>query len=337
MRWGVKKALAIALVCLWSVALAACGAAGNSNSGAGPAASSSSPSASAPSPSAASPQASAESASGPITMEDAVGTVTLQKVPERIVAMDFSFTDALATLDVQPVGIADDDDPGLFMDAVKSKLTNYQSVGSRYEPNIERISALQPDLIIVDINKHKNALEQLKGIAPLLILDDYEADYDQMIKNYRIIAKAVGKEAEGEKRLAEHQAIIDEAKAKLGGAKLTVLPAVVNPTGFFAHSEHSFSGSFLAMMGFDDPVKNETSYPQLSLEQLVETNPQALFLLPTDQKTIVDQWESNPLWKQIDAAANGKVFTVERRDWSLSRGLLGSEKMAADLVSALGA
>mgnify|MGYP000964859145 CR=1 FL=1 len=331
MRWGVRKALAIALVGVWSVILAACGTLDRSNGAPEQAAPSASPTG------AVSGQASAEAGDGSITVEDAVGTVKLPKAPERIVAMDFSFTDALVTLGVQPVGIADDDDPSLFMDAVKSKLTTYQSVGSRYEPNIERISALQPDLIIADINKHKNALQQLQGVAPLLVLDDYEADYDQMIRNYRIIAKAVGKEAEGEKRLAEHRAIIDAAKAKLSGVKLSVLPAVVNPTGFFAHSDHSFSGSFLAMMGLDDPVKDEASYPQLSLEQLVETNPQALFLLPTDRKTIVDQWEGNPLWLRIDAVADGKVFTVERRDWSLSRGLLGSEKMAADLVDNLGA
>lgn len=251
--------------------------------------------------------------------------------------MDFSFTDALVTLGTLPIGVADDSSPDLFMDSVKSQLKNYTSVGSRYEPNIELISSLQPDLIIADLNKHKNAIPQLKAIAPLLVLDDSQADYNQMLKNYAIIAKALGKEEEGKKRLAEHQTKIDAVKKKLTNTNLRVLPAVTNSKGFYAHSDHSFGGSFLMLLGFTDPVKNTAANPQLTLEQLVEANPQAMFLLPSEKETIVNQWETNPLWKQIDAVANKKVFTVERRDWSLSRGLLGSEKIAEDILKNLGA
>lgn len=317
---GMKRTFSIMIMLFFAISLAACGQ--SADKGAGTAAGGASPSAS--------------PGSGKITVEDATGTVTLNKAPERIVTMDFSFTDMLITLGVQPIGIADDNSPDLFMDAVKSQLKAYTSVGSRYEPNIELISSLKPDLIIADINKHKNALTQLKSIAPILVLNDFQADYEQMLKNFAIVAKATGKEEAGTKRLQEHQAKMDEAKKKIKNAKLTILPAVVNPKGFFGHSDHSYSGSMLKMLGFEDPVKNNAAYPELTLEQLVETNPQAMFLMPTEKVTIVNQWESNPLWKKIDAVANNKVFTVERRDWSLSRGMLGSEKIAEDIVKQLG-
>lgn len=319
---GMKRTLNLLWIGLLALSLAACG----QSSGSSPSADTQG----------SQPPAPAAAGDGKITVQDAVGTVVLPKKPERIVAMEFSFTDMLVTLGVQPVGIADDGSPDLLMDSVKSLLKTYTSVGSRYEPNIELISSLKPDLIIVDLNKHKNAIEQLKKIAPVLVLDDYQANYDQMLKNVAIVAKAVGKEAEGQKRLEEHKAKMDAAMKIIKNAKLTVLPAVVNPTGFFGHSDHSYSGSLLAKMGFADPVKNETAYPQLTLEQLVETNPQALFLMPTEKETIVNQWEKNPLWNKIDAVANHRVFTVERRDWSLSRGLLGSEKMADDVIKYLG-
>ncbi|KON89977.1 ABC transporter substrate-binding protein [Sporosarcina globispora] len=271
-----------------------------------------------------------------IEIEHALGTTVLDKRPEKIVVLEFSYTDALMTLDVQPIGIADDDNPDLFMDDVKEKLNDYTSIGSRYEPNIEILSSLQPDLIIADLNHHKAIYDQLKGIAPTIVLDDHQADYNQMLDNYLLIAKAVGKEAEGKARLEEHKQKIEEAKQKLGDTDMTVLPAVTNPEGFFAHSDHSYTGSFLASIGFDDPVKSEDSYPELSLEQLVETNPQAIFLLPATENTIVDEWKKNPLWQGIDAVKTNKVFTVERRDWALSRGLISSEKMAEDIVENLG-
>ncbi|TBL77304.1 ABC transporter substrate-binding protein [Paenibacillus thalictri] len=330
MQLQTSRLVTLMLFLVIALSLAACG-----QTAAPSAQGSSTPAAPAPAP-AASPAPAAAPSDGKITVEDAQGTVTLAKKPERIVTMDFSFTDMLITLGVQPVGIADDGSPALFMDAVKSQLKSYTSVGSRYEPNIELISSLKPDLIIVDINKHKNALPQLKAIAPLLVLNDFQADYDQMLKNYIITAKAVGKEEEGKKRLQEHQAKMEAAKKKIKNANMTVLPAVVNPTGFFGHSDHSYSGSMLKMLGYTDPLKNDTAYPQMTLEQLVETNPQALFLMPTDKVTIVNQWETNPLWKKLDAVNNNKVYTVERRDWSLSRGMLGSEKIAEDILKQLG-
>ncbi|MFD0682242.1 MULTISPECIES: ABC transporter substrate-binding protein [unclassified Paenibacillus] len=323
MHQWINRTLCFSLLLVIAISLAACGQTANNQAPANNASGQQQPAA--PSPS-----------DGKITVEDAMGTVTLAKKPERVVTMDFSFTDMLVTLGVQPIGIADDSSPDLFMDSVKSQLKAYTSVGSRYEPSIELISSLKPDLIIVDINKHKNALPQLKAIAPILVLDDFQADYNQMLKNYMITAKAVGKEEEGKKRLQEHQTKMDAAKQKIKSANLTVLPAVVNPKGFFGHSDHSYSGSMLKMLGFTDPLKNDAAYPQLTLEQLVETNPQALFLMPTDKVTIVNQWETNPLWNKIDAVANKKVYTVERRDWSLSRGMLGSEKIADDIVKQLG-
>lgn len=271
-----------------------------------------------------------------IVIDHELGKIELDQAPQRVIVMEFSYTDALMTLDVQPIGVADDDDPTLFMDVVKEKLKDYTSIGSRYEPNIELISSLKPDLIIADLNHHKEVYEQLNAIAPTLVLDDHQADYNQMLANYAVIAKVLGKEAEGQKRLEEHAALIDAAKAKIKDMNVSVLPAVVNPKGFYAHSDHSYTGSFLTSLGFSDPVKSEDSYPQLSLEQLVETNPQAIFLLPATEDNIIAQWEANPLWKEIEAVKSERVFTVERRNWALSRGLLGSERMAEDIVSYLG-
>ncbi|NOU84320.1 ABC transporter substrate-binding protein [Paenibacillus sp. LMG 31460] len=322
MKNHIARLCLIALISVFAISLAACGKTTNTES-------------TATTPTSASQKPAAQ-VDGKITVQDAVGTVELPKKPERIIAMEFGFTDILVTLGVQPVGVADDGSPDLFMDSVKSQLKTYKSVGSRYEPNIELISSLKPDLIIVDVNKHKNAIPQLKGIAPVLVLDDFQADYNQMLKNVAIIAKAVGKEEEGKKRLAEHQAKVETLKKKLGSTNLRVLPAVVNPKGFFAHSDHAYSGSFLAMLGYTDPIKNTAAYPQITLEQLVEANPQVLFLLPTEKETIIKQWETNPLWQKIDAVANKKVFTVERRDWSLSRGFLGSEKILEDIAKNLG-
>ncbi|MEK4436500.1 ABC transporter substrate-binding protein [Paenibacillus sp. FSL K6-2862] len=324
----MKHLISLSLILVVMLSLAACGQAGNTMN-------TSAQTEGAAGNSTTNVSANSGTASGGITVTDARGELQLDKAPERIVAMDFSFTDMLVSLGVQPVGIADDGTPELFMDSVKDKLGDYLSVGSRYEPNIELISSVQPDLIIVDINKHGAAIPQLEKIAPLLVLDDFQADYDQMLKNFNILATAVGKEQEGSERLAEHEQFVQDIKAKLTGKDLTILPAVVNPTGFFGHSDHSYTGSIVKLLGFTDPLQNEKSYPELTLENLSELNPQVLFLMPTAEVTIANEWEKNPLWNSLDAVSSKQIYTVERRNWSLSRGLLGSEQIMADMTANL--
>lgn len=266
-----------------------------------------------------------------------LGETELTGKPQRIVVMDFSFADALATMGIQPVGISDDSDASLIIPEVKDKVGAYTSLGSRYEPNMELISSLAPDLIIADLNKHKAVYDKLKQIAPTVVLNDHQADYEHMMANYAVIAEAVGMTEEGKKRLDEHQAKMEEIKAKLpkADAKLRVLPAVVNPTGFFAHSNASYAGSLMEYLGMEDAAKSEEAYPKTNLEQLVALNPDVLFLMKTGDKTIVDEWETNPLWKNINAVKNGKVFEVARNKWALSRGLIGSELSAEEAVTLL--
>nr|WP_028560175.1 Fe(3+) dicitrate ABC transporter substrate-binding protein [Paenibacillus pinihumi] len=330
MRYHHNKVLSFLIIGVIALALSACGSTATNTSGGESTSSQSSPNTS------SAADTSTAAVSGPIEIKHELGTIKLDKVPQRIVVMEFSYTDALIKLGVHPIGVADDSDPALFMDAVREKLGDYTSIGSRYEPNIELISSLQPDLIIADLNHHKSVYDQLNGIAPTLVLNDHQADYNGMLSNFSVIAKAVGKEAESKQLIQEHEGKIKALQEKIVNRDLTVLPAVVNPKGFFAHSSHSYSGSFITALGFKDPVTDEVPYPQLSLEQLVETNPQVLFLLPAGDKTIVGEWEKNPLWQKIDAVKNNRVFTVDRKDWALSRGLIGSEKIVDDIVKYLG-
>ena len=43
-----------------------------------------------------------------VTVKDAKGEFTLDKTPSRVVALEYSFVDALAQVGVSPVGVADD-------------------------------------------------------------------------------------------------------------------------------------------------------------------------------------------------------------------------------------
>ena len=71
-----------------------------------------------------------------ITVKDDQGELTLDKVPTRIVALEFSFVDALANVGVSPVGVADDNQPSRVIQPVRDLIRPWTSVGTRSQPNM---------------------------------------------------------------------------------------------------------------------------------------------------------------------------------------------------------
>lgn len=127
------------------------------------------------------------------TVQDEHGTFTLDKTPQRIVVLELSFADALAAVDVSPVGIADDNDATRILPEVRAHLKPWQSVGTRAQPSLEAISALKPDLIIADSSRHAGIFSALQQIAPVLLLKSRNETYAENLQSAAIIGEVVGK------------------------------------------------------------------------------------------------------------------------------------------------
>ena len=57
-----------------------------------------------------------------IKIKHELGTTKVPKDTKRVVALEFSFVDALAALNVKPVGVADDNKPNRIIKPLKEKL-----------------------------------------------------------------------------------------------------------------------------------------------------------------------------------------------------------------------
>lgn len=275
-------------------------------------------------------------------IEHELGETEIEGTPENIVVLEFSFVDALAALDISPVGIADEDDPNRMIEEVRQSIGDYTSVGSRKQPSLEVISSLEPDLIIGDLKRHKDIYEDLKQIAPTIILDSLSADYEGIINGFPVIAKAVDKEENAESILSEHTQTVETLKEQIPSDEgRTVMPAVVTDSGFHAHSSVAYTGSLLESVGLKNAVGEDANleqvnqYNKLNLEQVVEFNPDILFLITSGEQTIVDDWKDNKLWNKVSAVQNDQVYYVDRATWAWNRGLISSETIVKDAIKHL--
>jgi len=272
-----------------------------------------------------------------------LGTTEVPDDPKRIVALEYSFVDSLAAVGVAPVGIADDNDRARIVPAYTDIIgSDWTSVGTRAAPSLEIIASLQPDLIIADTSRHEAIYEALSEIAPTLVFDSLTGKYDVALESARTIANAVGKGAEMDARLAEHEKTMAGFKSEIGDvSNLSIQFLVDNGKGVYLHTPDSYNGSLLAWFGFKSNLKPNGggSYAdviaQSSLEQLSEVNPEIILRGKYADPGLTDSWVGQPLYDAIDAVSKGQVFDINAHQWSRLRGVLASEVSGASLVEVM--
>lgn len=272
------------------------------------------------------------------TVTDSRGTFTLDTTPKRIVALEFSFVDALAVVGVSPVGIADDNDRKRILPAIREKIAPWTSVGTRSQPSLEVIASLKPDLIIADVDRHSAVFNELEKIAPTLLLPSRRETYTSNLRSAAIIGKVVGKDHEMQDVLAKHDTKMNDFKQRFinkGFADTTLLFGVARENGFYAHAQASYAGGVIQALGLKGLKKldNETASRQISLEQLLALNPDYLIVGDyTSNSIITTQWDKQPLWSLLTAAKEHHIYHVDGNLWARCRGILAAEQMANDLM-----
>jgi ferric citrate transport system substrate-binding protein len=276
--------------------------------------------------------AAADDAPRAVTHE--LGTTEINGHPSRVVALEFSFVEALDALGVPPVGISDDNQPKRI-EQLLGKTITYSSVGTRLEPNLELISSLTPDLIIADEIRQSAIYSQLSAIAPTIVLNSWEGNYQTIKDSIVTIADALGTKAAGEKVVADHDAKIAALIAKIPpGEKRRFLLAVAAQDAMALHTSSSFSGSVFKAMGLTPAIESaDATEGGVSLERLIAVNPDVLFVATEPGGTVFDQWKTNSAWANISAVRNGMVFEIDRNQFSRFRGLKTAELIAREILA----
>ncbi len=157
-------------------------------------------------------------AAQPLVLQDALGrTVNLAAPAERVVVLEWTYLEDLLAVGATPVGAADPTGYGAWVDS-DADLAGVTDVGTRQEPSLEAILALDPDLIVGVRFRHEAIVDRLEAIAPTLLFDPYPVEgagdqYAEMEATFRTLAEAVGRSKAADAVLSE----LDAAFAALGG------------------------------------------------------------------------------------------------------------------------
>ncbi|RIK17473.1 MAG: ABC transporter substrate-binding protein [Acidobacteria bacterium] len=240
----------------------------------------------------------------PVTVDTPAGEVTIEERPERIVSLSASATEILFAIGAGDQVVAADEWSTYPEDAPTTDL-------SGYEPNVEAIVAYEPDLVVVanDIDDIVASLSQVH--VPVIVNaapTDVESGYDGMAA----LGLATGHVDDAAEAIATMRAEMDEAFAAAPTDLDLRIYHEVDQT-LFAASSNSFIGSVYAQMGAtniaDEADSDQTGYPQLTEEAIIEANPQLIVIQDLVGYTPEDV-AARPGWDQIDAVKNGNIVVV---------------------------
>ncbi|XID94697.1 ABC transporter substrate-binding protein [Paenibacillaceae bacterium WGS1546] len=324
--------LAIWFVC-FALLLAACGSGGNDAN-----APSGTP---AESPSTETQSASPESedkGSFPVTITHMKGEYTLEKKPETIAVLDTKFVDQLIALNEQPAGsvtaAGSDTD---FPEYLSDRLGDVKVLGTRDEPNIEAVLALNPDLILMTDFQEK-AYDSISKIAPTLVLDFYE-DWRATLET---MGKITGKQAEAQAVRQAYEDKTSKLKQQLAEKLGDGTVALIRPRteGIRIHTPQHRTGSILYTdLGLNVPVSvaavDDTAY-EISLEAIPEIGADHYFLLSDAMfAESVKELESTKIWSSMEPVKNNRVYPVDTTLWIAYYGPIANSLIVDQAVAAL--
>jgi iron complex transport system substrate-binding protein len=287
---------------------------------------------------------------GTRTITHASGTTDITGVPQRIVVLEWTYAEDLLALGVQPVGVADVAGYKKWVNVEPALSGDVTDVGTRQEPSLESIAALEPDLIIGVQFRHEQIYKDLSDIAPTLLFDPYPTDpavsqLDEMRTTLLAIADAVARPDEGQQVLDDMDAAFAEAKTKLddagkGGAPFALVQAFTSQDApqMRLFTTTSMASSIMESIGLKNAWEGEFDqygYNTVGVEALT-TIPDANFfyVVQSDDDVFATAWKDNPVWTSLNFVKEGRTYALGGDTW-LFGGPLSAQVLVDKVVAAL--
>lgn len=219
-----------------------------------------------------------------VTVEHAMGKTEVPANPKRVVILTNEGTEALLELGVKPVGAVKSWTGDPWYPHIKDKMKDVKVVGDEGQVNVETIASLKPDLIIGNKMRHEKVYEQLKAIAPTVFSETLRGEWKD---NFKFYAKALNKEKEGQKVVADYESRIKDLKGKLGDKVNQEISMVrFMPGDVRIYHGDTFSGVILKELGFKRPGdqnKDDFAERNVSKERISAMDGDVLFYFTFDK------------------------------------------------------
>ncbi|MEH0975875.1 ABC transporter substrate-binding protein [Bacillus mobilis] len=236
--------------------------------------------------------------------------VTFDKVPDSFATLSMGDMNIIHALGGKIVGRPD------AKITLPEDIKKVQVIGNAHQPNFEQIASLKPDVLIANNGFQKNVpTVERQGTKVMISSANSVLDIQKNIELYGTIMKKEDKAKE------LNQKINDQMKTYEKKSDVKALLVYGAPGTYLAALPTSLSGDILEKTGgkniaADFPeMKEYPQYAQLSVERIIEANPDVIYLIThgdpnSVKKAFEGEMMKNEAWKNLDAVKQNRVVIL---------------------------
>ncbi|BDA72588.1 iron siderophore-binding protein [Rivularia sp. IAM M-261] len=270
-------------------------------------------------------------------IKHAYGETKIPIKPQRIITLhDSTILDPVLALGVKPIGAAISPEKGILIRGITNEQAkDIQPVGNAFEPSLEKILMLKPDLII-GREYQKNIYNLLTSIAPTVLVD--WGSFSSFQDNFRYVAQVLGKDEQAKQVLNNYQARVQEFRRRMGKRLEKIEVSVIGVSGQNIKSlnRDAVFNQIIDDIGVKKSLiqrNQKERYLQLSIEFLTRYDADVLFVINEPNSEPLS-YLKNPIWFQLKAVKNRQVYEVQPSIW-FAGGPLGANMILDDLFKYL--
>ncbi len=275
---------------------------------------------------------------------DATGRkVQVPAAPQKVVALSEPTLDASLALGIEPIGTTAGRGQSGVSSYLADKAGKAEVVATVAEADMEKLAALQPDLILLDeTTAVKGEVAKLQAIAPTVVTAKLNEDWTNA---FTATADALNKKARATELLDGFEADVASTTKRLGsnaGAVVSVIrwqngaPSVVG-------RGVGHVGATLTALGLDRPKDQQgtgTGHSEpVSLEKLSTIDGDWLFFGALGDKAVGEQAYEEarevPNFGRLKAEQQGQVVVIDGSAWNSAGGPLAARVVLDDVTKAL--
>ncbi|MBA3552584.1 MAG: ABC transporter substrate-binding protein [Actinobacteria bacterium] len=245
----------------------------------------------------------------PMTLTDDDGvSLTLRSAPERIVTWGPSNTEILFALGEgeRIVGVS-----GPFDDHPAEAKT-IEEIGGRggVEPNVERVVALEPDLVLNGFLGGEEWKARLRDLG-VSVFSIYAEDFDGVLDDIRTVGMLIGAPGVADALTGDMAAREEEIQAAVAAEPRVSCFFEAGYPELYTVGPQDFPFDLLLRAGCD-PVTEEADapYPLWSIERLVADDPE-VYILTSEAGASPMQVAQRPGFAGIAAVRAGRVYLID--------------------------
>ncbi|MDD9180435.1 MULTISPECIES: iron-siderophore ABC transporter substrate-binding protein [Aliivibrio] len=270
-----------------------------------------------------------------------LGQVQLDKPPKKVIALDWALTETVLSLGVNPIGVADVQG---YQSWVKKPELNdsVMDVGSRREPNLELITELKPDVIL--ISQHMSPIYgKLNAIAPTLVYTVYSNKKAPLVSAKEItiqLGNLLNKKQQAQDVIAKTDQRLKENGDKIRRLQLNNKPLLfirfINDKTVRVHSDGSLAQATINQMGLVNAWHEATNmwgFTTAGFEALAQHQESNVLIFGPLKETEKKQLTQSALWQAMTFSRTDSVYELPAI-WTFG-GLISAQRFSDNITQQL--